>query len=83
MSVNPVFLPHFHCVPAWIGIHIRELIPLGALDDIVQNQHGTMVAALEDQDVLILGLFVVQDLVDLEGHGLARPHVGGLREPSI
>jgi hypothetical protein len=26
---------------------------------------------------------VVQDLLDLEGHGLAGPHVGDFAEPSI
>lgn len=78
MSVTLVslfFCPDIYCAPRRIGIHIRELVPLSALDDIVQNQHGTVVAALEDQDVLVLGLLVVQDLVDFEGHGLAGPHV--------
>lgn len=42
-----------------------------------------MVAALEDEDILIFGLLVVKDLVDLEGHGLARPHLGGFGEPAI
>ena len=63
--------------------NIRKLIPLGALNDIVQDQHGAVVAALEDQDVLVLGFLVVEDLVDLQGHSLAGPHAGGLREPSI
>ena len=61
----------------------RELIPLGALDDIIQNEDGAVVGALEDKDILVLGLLVVEDLVDLEGHGLARPHVRGLDEPAI
>jgi len=66
-----------------IGRYIRELIALGALDDIVQDEHVAVVAALEDQDVLVLGLLMVQYLVDLEGHGLAGPHVRPLVEPSI
>lgn len=68
-----------------VGDHllIGELIALGALDDVVQDQHGAVVTALEDQDVLVLGLLVVQDLVDLKVHGLARPHVRLLGEPAI
>ena len=65
------------------GSHVRELIPLRALDDIVQNQHCAVVTALKDQDILIFGLLMMKDLVDLEGHGLAWPQVGLFREPSI
>jgi hypothetical protein len=32
---------------------------------------------------LVLALLVVEDVLDLQGHGLARPHVGDLAEPSI
>lgn len=42
-----------------------------------------MVTAFEYQDVLVLGLLVVQDLVDLQDHGLAGPLVGYLPEPAI
>ena len=42
-----------------------------------------MVAGLEDQDVLVLGPFVVEDLVEFEGHGLSGPHVGNFVEPAI
>lgn len=42
-----------------------------------------MVAALEDEDVLVIGLLMVKNLVDPEVHGLARPHVGDFRKPSI
>ena len=68
-----------------VGDHllVGELIALGALDDVVQNQHGTVVAAFEDQHILVLGLLVVQDLVDLKVHGLAGPHLRLLREPAI
>lgn len=64
-------------------MNIRELISLRALDNIVQDQDGAVVGALEDKDVLVFGLLVVEDLVDLEGHGLARPHLRGFGEPSI
>lgn len=63
--------------------NIRELITLGALDDVVQHQNGAVVTALEDQDILVLGLLVVQDLVDLEVHSLTGPHLGLLGEPAI
>jgi hypothetical protein len=62
---------------------LRELVPLGALNDIVKDQDHAMVTAFEDQDVLVLGLLVVQDLVDLQDHGLAGPLVGYLPEPAI
>ncbi len=42
-----------------------------------------MLAGFEDEDVLILGFFVVEDLVDFEGHGLAGPEVGVFKEPAI
>ena len=62
---------------------VRELIALSALDDIVQDEDSAVVTALEDEDILVLGLLVVQDLVDLEVHGLTRPHAGLLGEPAI
>lgn len=62
-----------------VGVHgkvcnhllVRELIALGALNDVVENENGSVVGGLEDKDVLVLALLVVKDLVDLEGHGLA------------
>jgi len=53
------------------------------LDDIVEHKDGAVVAALEHEHILVKGLLVVQDLVDLEVHGLAGPHAGLLREPAI
>lgn len=68
-----------------VGDHllVGELIALGALDNVVQDENGTVVAALEDEDILVLGLLVVDDLVDLEAHSLTGPHAGLLREPAI
>jgi hypothetical protein len=68
-----------------VGNHllVGELIALGALDGAVKDEDGTVVAALEDKNILVLGLLVVKDLVDLKAHSLARPHVGLLGEPSI
>ena len=68
-----------------VGDHllVGELITLSALDDVVQDENGTVVAALEDEDILVLGLLVVDDLVDLKAHGLTGPHAGLLREPAI
>lgn len=48
----------------WVGVGVHgqmcdhlligELVPLSALNDIVKDKDGTMVAALEDQDILVL-----------------------------
>jgi hypothetical protein len=62
---------------------VGKLVSFGALDDIVKDEDGAVVATLEDQDILIFGLFVVEDLIDLEDHRLARPHVGDFPEPAI
>lgn len=60
-------------VHAEVGDHllVGELIALGGLDDVVENENGAIVGGLEDQNILVLALLVVQDLFDLEGHGLA------------
>lgn len=42
-----------------------------------------MIARLKDEDVLVFGLFMVEDLVDLEGHGLTAPLVVDLAKPAI
>lgn len=68
---------------AEVNEDVREFIALGALNDIVQNEDGAMVAALEDENVLVLRFLVVEDFLDLEGHGLTGPHVRGLGEPAI
>lgn len=69
---------------AEVGDHllVGELVALGALDDVVEDEDHAVVGGLEDEDVLVEGLLVVDDLVDLEGHGLARPHVADLAEPA-
>lgn len=75
----------------WVRVHsqvcdhllIGELVPLSALNDIVKDKDGAVVAAFKDQNVLVFGLFVVEDLIDLEDHCLAWPHIGDLPEPAI
>jgi hypothetical protein len=62
---------------------IRELITLGALNDVVQHQNCAVVARFEDKNVLVFALLVVEDLINLQGHSLPRPHVGNLAEPAI
>lgn len=52
----------------------RELIPFGALDDVVEDQNRAVVAGFENEYVLVFGFFVMQDLVDFEGQCLAGPH---------
>ncbi len=64
-------------------MYIRELVALGALDDTVEDQDVTVRLGLENEDVLVKGLFDVEDLADLEGHGLTRPLGGDLAEPAI
>lgn len=68
-----------------VGDHllVGEFVALCALDDVVENEHHAVVGGLEDKDILVFGLLVVDNLVDLEGHGLARPHVRNLAEPAI
>lgn len=68
-----------------VGDHllVGKLIALSALDDVVQDQDGPVVGGFEDENVLVLGLLVVDDIFDLEGHGLAGPHLGDLAEPAI
>lgn len=56
-----------------VGDHllVGELVILGALDDVVQDQDIAVLLRLEDQDILVLALLVVQHLLDLQSHGLA------------
>jgi hypothetical protein len=50
---------------------VGELIALGALDDVVEDQNVAEVGGLEDEDVLVLALLVGEDLLNSEGHGMA------------
>ncbi len=54
---------------------VREFITLGALNYIVKHKYCTVVAGFENEDVLVFGFFVVEDLVHFEGDCLARPKV--------
>ena len=61
---------------SWKGRgRLRKFIPLSALDDVVEHEDSAVVAGFEDEDVLVFRFFMVEDLVDSEGHGLAWPHV--------
>jgi hypothetical protein len=62
---------------------VCKLVTLGALDDMVEDEDGAVVGGFKDQDVLVLGLLVVDDILDFQGHGLARPHIRDLAEPAI
>jgi hypothetical protein len=76
---------------AWVREHsqmcnhflVGKLISLGALNDIIKDEDGSIVGRLENQDILVLTLLVVKNILDFESHGLARPHVGDLAKPSI
>lgn len=65
------------------GIALRKFIALSALDDIVQHEHGAMIAGFKNEHILIFGFLVVQDLIDFERHGLTGPHVGDFAKPAI
>jgi hypothetical protein len=58
-----------------VGDHllVGELVALGALDDVVEDEDSAVVGGLEDKDVLVFGLLMVEDRVDFEDHGLAGP----------
>ena len=80
-----------HLLRVWVarerdvGDHllVGELIALGALDDAVEDEDVAVRLGLEDEHVLVEGLLDVEDFVDLEGHGLARPLRGDLAEPAV
>ena len=75
----------------WVRVHgevgdhllVGELVALGALDDVVKDEDHAVIGRLEDENILVLRLFVVNNLVDLEGHSLTRPHLGDFTEPAI
>jgi hypothetical protein len=76
---------------AWMRVHgqmsdhllVGKLITLGALDDVVENENSAIVGRFEDENVLVFAFLVVDDILDLQSHGLARPHVRDLAEPAI
>ena len=61
----------------------RKFIALRTLNGIVKNKYSPMIARLEDENVLKFRLFVMQDAVDFEGHGLAWPQATNLSKPAI
>lgn len=62
---------------------IRELVPFSALDNTIEDQDIAVGLRFEDENVLIKRFFDVQDLIDLQGHGLTRPLRGDFTEPTI
>lgn len=42
-----------------------------------------MISGEGQTNILVLGLLVVEDLLDPQSHSLTRPHVGDLTEPTI
>ena len=43
---------------------VREFVAFRALYDVVQDQHSTVIARLEDEHILVLALFMMEDLID-------------------
>lgn len=64
-------------------MHSRKFVAFGTLDDAVKDQNIAVSFRLEDEDILIERFLNVENLVDLQGHGLARPLRGDLAEPAI
>lgn len=62
---------------------IREFIALGGLDDTIEDEDVAVGGGLEDENVLVERLLNVENLLDLEGHGLAGPEGAGLLEPTV
>ena len=62
---------------------VGEFIALGALDHTVEDEYGAVIGGFKEEDVLVRGFLVVEDVVDAEGHGLAGPHCGDFAEPAI
>jgi len=62
---------------------LRELVAFRALYNTIENQDIAVCLGLEDEDVLVEGFFDVEDFVDFESHGLARPLGRDLAEPTI
>ena len=52
---------------------VGELVALGALNYVVEDEDSPVVGGLEDQHILVFGLLVVEDAVHTEDHRLARP----------
>jgi hypothetical protein len=53
------------------------------LDNTIEDQDIAVGLGFEDENVLIKRFFDMQDLIDLQGHGLTRPLRGDFTEPTI
>lgn len=53
--------------------NLREFIALRALDNAIQDEDVSVVGALEDENILELGAFVVEDAANLQAHRLTGP----------
>lgn len=88
-AIAPANYQHF--LGVWVRIHcqvsdhllVRKFIPLCALDYVVKNKHSSVVGGFKYQNILILALLMVKNALDLESHGLARPHIRNFAKPSI
>mmetsp|Transcript_36910 Transcript_36910/g.80794 ORF Transcript_36910/g.80794 Transcript_36910/m.80794 type:complete len:296 (+) Transcript_36910:2108-2995(+) len=68
-----------------VGNHflVGEFIAFSDLNDTIEYKHSTMILALEDQHVLILGPMMIKDLINLKGHGLSWPQLTTFMKPAI
>lgn len=68
IKVNILYIQHTHTQKK----HIREFITFSSLNDIVKNQDVSIVGGLENENVLVLRLFMMKDLFNLERHGYEK-----------
>ena len=62
---------------------VGVLVALRQLDHAVEHEHRAVRRRAEHEDVLEVGPRLVQHLLDLEAHRLARPHHLALVEPAV
>jgi hypothetical protein len=55
---------------SWPKSNVREFITLTALNDSIENKNISKGLGFKDKNVLILGLFDMENAIDLEGHRL-------------
>ena len=62
---------------------VGVLVAFGDLDHTVEHEHRAVRRRAEDEHILEVGAALVEHLLDLEHHGLPRPHDLGLGKPAI
>jgi len=63
--------------------NIREFIAFRALDNAIKDENVSKGLRLKDKNVLVERFLCMQDFVDLQSHGLARPLGRDFPEPAV